>query len=752
MTKREIHIAGRVQGVGFRPFIYNLAQRFHLKGTVSNDGSGVCIQIKGKDNDVEKFIRQIPLECPANAIIESIQINDEGTSFDAEDFKIVFSTSGKKIDLPLTPDFALCPACAAEMLDKKNRRYFYPFTTCTHCGPRYAVTRYFPFERENTALAGFPMCSDCREEYTSPENRRFHSQTNTCAHCGIHIQLKHRDGAIFQGDNETIFKKMASLLNEGKIIALKNTAGYLLLCDATNASAVQELRRRKRRPYKPFAVLFHDVSSVEKYLSVKEIERNALCSSIAPIVLLPIKQINDLAKNEIAPGLNNIGAMLPNSGILFLLTYVFQKPLIATSGNVHGSPLCADTADAELHLQNIADYFLHHDLPILHPQDDSVMRFSCETDTPILLRRSRGIAPNAPAMQFSANERILCLGGDLKNTISFLPNHYCYTSEYLGDLGNYDTYLRYQKTVENYRATFACEPEIIVHDAHPQYENRQILNEFPDEKKRTVLHHQAHFAAILGEHHLWNSPHSIMGIVWDGTGYGAPNEIWGGEFFMYHRKTIERVAHAENYPWILADKMAQMPKIAALAASGGDERLRNYFTDTEWKLYTQQIAQGKTITSSMGRLFDAVAFLLGFRRDNSFEGEAAMYLETLAENFHQQNSTVQGEDFLKDENITDSIPVKKLIRQMISIAETPAVWGAAAFHFHYTLVKCIAKIAQHQHCTHLAFSGGVFQNALLVDLLVSHLGKNFHLYFHRQLSPNDENISFGQLNYWENML
>lgn len=749
--KKEIHIFGRVQGVGFRPFIFNLAQRFHLQGTVSNDGVGVFIQIKGAENDVENFIRQIPLECPTNAIIESIQVNDASEFFNAEDFKIIFSNVNKKIDLPLTPDFALCSACAAEMLDKNNRRYFYPFTTCTHCGPRYAVTRRFPFERENTALAGFPMCPDCQKEYTSPENRRFHSQTNTCARCGIHIQLKSRNGAVFEGDNETVFKKMAALLAEGKILALKNIAGYLLLCDAANAAAVQELRKRKRRPYKPFAVLFHNIASVEKYLSVKEIERNALCSSVAPIVLLPIKQINDLAKNEIAPGLNNIGAMLPNSGMLFLLSYVFQKPLIATSGNLHGSPLCANAADAELHLRDIADYFLHHDLPVLHPQDDSVMRFSRETNTPVLLRRGRGLAPNAPAVRLSADEKILCLGGDLKSTISFLPNHYCYNSEYLGDLSNYDTYLRYQKTVNSYCEIFACKPQIIIHDAHPQYENRQILDEFPYAKKIAVLHHQAHFAAILGEHKLWNNEHPIMGVVWDGTGYGAPNEIHGGEFFIYHQKKIKRVAHLENYAWILADKMAQTPKIAALAASGGDERLRNYFTDTEWKLYTRLIAQEKTRTSSMGRIFDATAFLLGFRRENSFEGEAAMYLETLAEDFHQQNPNVQGKDFLENENIIDVVPVKKLIRQMIATAEMPDKWAATAFHFHYTLVKCIEKVAQHQHCRHLAFSGGVFQNALLVDLLVRHLSKDFHLYFHRQLSPNDENISFGQLNYWLNI-
>ena len=751
-----IYISGRVQGVGFRPFIYNLATKYNIKGFVTNNEFGVFILANADPNDIDTFYKQISIQKPIGAKISSIRIEKIDSNEISTSFFIKPTETNLEIDLPLTPDFAICHNCSNEMLDTKNRRYHYPFTTCTQCGPRYTITKKFPFERENTAMNAFKMCANCANEYTNNSDIRFHSQTNSCPNCGITLEMSTNTEEILSKENAEIFKIISKKLELGKIIALKNTAGYLLICDATNEKAVQQLRIRKKRVSKPFAVLFKNIETIKKYLNTNEIEEKELKSVEAPIVILTLKNGLNLALNEIAPNLETIGALLPNSGTLKLVTENFKKPIIATSGNFHGSPICSTKIEAIESLRNIADYFLHNSLEIQHAQDDSVVKFSEKFSKKIILRRSRGFAPNV--MNFKtpkSSHKVLCMGGDLKNTITVLPNNNCYVSEYIGDLANYDTFLKFEKTIENYFEIFNFRPNVVLIDKHPKYESsrhsKTFINSTNKVNLQEIQHHQAHFSAILGEKNLWDSPDKIMGIIWDGTGYGTENEIWGGEFFTYQNKKMERVGHLDYFPWILGDKMSKNPKISALSICEANPVLKEYFDNNEWNVYSRSIQNSEIKTSSMGRLFDAVSFILGFKKAVSYEGEASLFLEKIAQKqFSKSKNAVV--DYLENiEFLNNCIPTKLLFDRIISENNKKTEVAEIALNFHYTLIKSIEKIAIQNNCNILAFSGGVFQNALLIDLLWTFLPKDFCLHIHETISPNDENISFGQLNYYLNI-
>lgn len=781
---QEIHISGRVQGVGFRPFVFNLALEFGLKGYVSNDELGVIIVCQGEN--IKEFFDEIHHKKPKSSEIIFSEIKELKTTEIFENFIIKPTEKDIVVDIPLTPDFATCESCETELFNEENPRYFYPFITCTQCGPRYSITKKFPFERENTSIEAFKMCPNCLEEYKNPEDVRFHSQTNSCPNCGIQIWLKDNLGSEFKGSNKEIFEKIALELSKGKIIALKNTAGYLLMCDATNSEAVSELRKRKRRPTKPFAVLFSGIEKMQEYLELSELEIQQFKSSESPIVVTKINEKRDLAIDEISPNMNTIGAMFPYSGTLKLISKIFSKPLIATSGNFHGSPICSTTEEAEQILGKIADFFLHNTLEIQHPQDDSVVKFTPKHQRKIVFRRARGFAPN----YFFAEElselnkeknKILCLGGDLKNTFAVVPNNHVYISEYIGDLANFETYERFENTVKSYQEIFNFSPEIILKDLHPKYENQNIIFKFSNVKLKEIQHHKAHFSAILGEKKLWKK-NKVLGVIWDGIGFGTSTEIWGGEFFLHENEEIKRVAQLENFAWILGDKMSKTPKISALSILFDSEEkshevatinsvgqspmkneteiceapkvrnqnyLKQFFDENEWKIYTSLIEKSEVKTSSMGRFFDAVSFVLGFEKPIFFEGESAMWLEKISQDAFEGN--VKLIDYLEEENF-ENIPTKKLFLKVFEEKLSGKNLREIGLNFHYTLIKAIEKIAEKNNVKELAFSGGVWQNALLVDLAIDVLGEKFSLNFHEKLSPNDENISFGQLNYYLNLM
>jgi hydrogenase maturation protein HypF len=752
----EITISGRVQGVGFRPFVYNLAKKLHVKGFVTNNEKGVLIQAVAEESILDAFYDQIVTQRPRSSNITFSQSKTILLTENFDDFVIKPTATNLLIDIPLTPDFAICKSCSNEMLDIDNPRYYYPFTTCTQCGPRYSITKKFPFERINNSIDEFTMCENCLQEYKNSDAIRFHSQTNSCPNCGITLKLTTNSGEILSQSNTEIFKIIADKLALGKIIAVKNTAGYLLICDATNEEAVKELRVRKRRPTKPFAVLFKNTNTISNYLHLNNLEESTLSSSEAPIVILNSKNALDLAVNQIAPNLESIGAMIPNSGTLRLVMENFNKPIIGTSANFHGSPIASSEKEVTKTLKEIADYFLHNSLTILHPQDDSVLKFSEKYNKKIILRRSRGFAPNVLDFKMpECNDKILCFGSDLKNTITILPNSNCYTSEYIGDLENYDTYLRYEKTIENYNKIFDFAPEIVLFDAHPKYISSRLAESIFEYENpiqyHKIQHHKAHFAAILGEKNLWKSDDKILGIIWDGIGYGEDKQIWGGEFFEYQNNEMNRLGHLAYYTWVLGDKMSKNPKISALSISDSNAFFRVYFDNNEWNIYSKAIQNPTIKTSSMGRFFDAVGFVLGFHQPIYFEGEAAIYLEKIAQKYYS-SAKKNLVDYLENIEFYDNtIPTKLLFDTIITSQQSGIATGEIAANFHYTLIKCIEKMAVNNKIHTLACSGGVFQNALLVDMIMEFLSSYFEVHLHENFSSNDENISFGQLNYYLNI-
>jgi len=746
----KIQIQGRVQGVGFRPFIFNLANAHQLTGTVSNNESGVIIFCNASKHKAAQFLESIRNNKPEMAIITSHELA-EVSFVNYDKFAIIPSQAKAKIKIPLTPDFAICAACKVDIADATNRRYRYAFTTCINCGPRYAITEKFPFERAHTAMRHFKMCGDCISEYENPTDRRFHSQTNSCDTCGIQLELTDQLGEIVSNNQDNIITKTVNLLRSGNIIALKNTSGYLLCCDASNPTAIQTLRQRKQRPNKPFAVVYPSIKAIQNDFAVSAYEQQALESAVAPIVILQNTNNTNIATHAIAPNIDQTGVMLPSTALLEIILQDLQQPIVATSGNIHGSPIIAKNETAQQQLQSVADYFVHHNLKIQFTQDDSVLKFSNSKE--LIIRRSRGMAPNYLDADIHTEKTVLAMGAHLKSTFAFVPNNQVYVSQYFGNLDSYEVLKRYETCIEQYLQLFDSKPEIILVDKHAQYQSSILGNELAakyNTEIQEIQHHKAHFASVLGEHRLFDSEEKILGVVWDGTGLGDDNTIWGGEFFTYQNHNITRLTHAEPYDWLANDKMAKEPRLALFSLLNEEDRtaIQDKFTTTEWKVYTKMMRNNTLKTSSVGRLFDAVASALDITDTNTFEAEAAMRLENCA----QAASDSACIDFLKDVAY-EQIPVKLIVKKILKAYKEDAVSKALiARSFIYTLAKSIINIAHKNQFKIIACSGGVFQNALLVSMLHQMAEKAaISIKLNRKLSGNDENISFGQLMYYKNI-
>lgn len=744
----RIAISGQVQGVGFRPYVYSLALEFSLKGTVSNNEEGVIIFVSGLEDSTHKFYHKlIQFPPPVSRIKDSSITPIDFQKFD--DFKIIPSEKSGNLNLSLTPDFAICDNCKDDIQNSKNRRFNYAFTTCVNCGPRWAITQTFPFERNHTSVDEFSMCDECKKEYTSPINRRFHSQTNTCSSCGIHLYLVDTNSNKIEISQNNLFKEIAKFLFEGVIIAIKNTSGYLLCCNAENKEVVKKLRTKKNRPNKPFAVLYPSLEFLQKEIKLNQFEIKSLTSTERPITIVSSKKYKgDIALNSIAPGLNQLGVMLPYTGILQLLANELSFPIVATSGNIHGSPIISENDDAFEKLNNVADYFLQHNLKIVHPQDDSVVKFSVKFNQEVMFRRSRGYAPNYLNTTINSDKKILAMGADLKSTIAFYPNQYLYVSQYLGNLENFDVYNRFTSEVNSFINIFEQQPEVIIVDKHPSYHSMQFGKELAKKTNAELVevqHHKAHFTAILGEHHLFEE--KVLGVVFDGTGYGDDAQIWGGEFFNYEANTIERISHFEYFDWLLGDKMSKEPRVSlfSLASSELEDVLTEKFTSNELKSYQYLKNQNKLKTSSVGRLFDAVASLLNITDFNSYEGEAAILLENLVTEYDLKSC----KNYLK--NIETEISSKEIIKNIAIDFKSGIPKETIVVNFLFTLASVIIEIAKSNNYKLVALSGGVFQNTTLVDMLLELAPKELKLYFHKEVSPNDENISFGQLMYYLNI-
>lgn len=751
MNTWHIHIEGQVQGVGFRPFVFAVAQKMGLKGWVNNTVDGVHIVFNAEKNVALEFTNKIAATAPSLSKITAIRrFKIQQKTFD--DFQIIHSESDGEAKLLLTPDFALCEDCRKELHQTKDRRYRYSFITCTNCGPRYSIVHQLPYDRINTTMDAFQMCPVCLKEYNTPSDRRYYSQTNSCSDCGIELTLYDAKQVVVSSDSEKIIEQIIHYWEAGKIVAIKGIGGYLLTCDAENSNAVLALRKRKFRPSKPFAVMYPNSTALNCFAVNKEAIQE-LNNHVSPILLLEQNGLTNLVE-EIAPGLKLFGVMLPYTPLYELLLRAFGKPIVATSGNISNSPIIYSDEKALAELPKIADYILVNNRKIVVPQDDSVIKYSSFKNHRIILRRSRGLAPT----YINANLKlpalsIVAMGAMLKSTFSLLHRGNTYTSQYLGDLEHFDTQQNFQHTVQHFLNLFHVQPEVILIDKHPEYPSSQFGEQLAHTWGSPVIpiqHHIAHFGAVLGEHNLIESETPVLGVIWDGTGLGEDGQIWGGEFFKYEKHEFQRCHHFDYFDFILGDKMPREPRISALSAcwyiKGAEEHLKHKFSATEWPIYSTIMKKRSRLqTSSVGRIFDAVASLLGIMDKQTYEGEAAMRLEALATSYFKQHGLDFSSSYFPVDAHFQQIPTKSLMAGIIRDLNAEKATDFIAAKFHYSLVRLIVIIANKMNIQSIAFSGGVFQNSLLVDLILHHLKNNFELYFHKELSPNDENVSFGQL-------
>ncbi len=741
----HIHIEGIVQGVGFRPFVYKLANWLNIKGWVCNGVDGVKIEAGGSPEQIEMFKYLLTDDAPAESKITHFYLEGIADQ-NATDFQIVESDSTGSPTLLITPDLGLCSHCSAEIKDPTSKRFNYPFTTCTHCGPRYSIIQSLPYDRPLTTMAAFPMCKNCQREYNDPYDRRHFSQTNSCPECTISIRLVDNQGLPLATTWDVALNELVKKLEAGKIAAVKGIGGYLLMADATNESAITKLRERKHRPHKPFAVMYPDMEMLEKDVELSETERGAVKSIQSPIVLARIKRPQSgICIEEIAPGLNQIGAMLPYTALFELLLKAFAKPLIATSGNAGGSPILFTDESAQENLRDFADVFLINDRDIQVAQDDSVVRFT-NGNQRIIIRRSRGYAPNLINASFStSSECVLAMGADMKSSFALQVNGRIYASQYLGNLESFESQESFRGAVNHLLRLLRAQPDRIVIDAHPNYFSSrlgiQLAKDWniPIEK---VQHHKAHAYAVLAENEKLQTASPTLCVVWDGTGYGEDNQSWGGEFFFYKDQQLERLTHFGYFPVWQGDLMARQPRLSALFLCKDflqETNVKNYFNEKEWLYYSKLIQSKPTLyTSSVGRLFDGVAALLEICEYNSFEGEASLLLETLAAYGHCA-------DTYKITWHEDDLDVMSLMKQIIFDINKGISKNEIALKFHVYLADVVLEVAKKFNVQRVALSGGVFQNALLVDLVSKKLQEHYEIYFHQELSPNDENIALGQL-------
>ncbi|MCB0665957.1 MAG: carbamoyltransferase HypF [Saprospiraceae bacterium] len=761
MKSWHFHIEGQVQGVGFRPFVFQLARKKGMTGWIRNGPDGVHIQINAEEHRANQFLFSILNDPPHLSRITG-HSRREVSFIPYHDFQIVESDSAQEPKLIITPDLALCTRCREELDDPRSRRYQYPFTTCTDCGPRYSIMHNIPYDRINTSMAVFNMCSECEEEYHDPVERRYYAQTNSCPACPIDQTLRTGSGDLITMESSEIMEQVVTGWENGKIIAIKGIGGFLLTCDAQNSEVIRKLRRRKYRPSKPFATMIPAGWLSGERVDLNELEKNALFHFSAPVVLVPRESFlpGVFPLSEIAPGLIRLGVMLPYTPLFHLLLNKFAGPIIATSGNLSGSPIIYENEKAFSALGGIADFILDNSRDILIPEDDSVVGFS-KGGRKIIYRRSRGLAPSYinPNLVFPV-ENILAMGAMLKSTFCYLHRSQPYISQYLGDLENFETQRHYQNTLSHFLRLLKSRPEVILTDLHPGYPSSILGAELAGQYEIPLIriqHHKAHFAAGLAESNLLERDEKILGVVWDGTGLGEDGHIWGGEFFIFADQMMTRVGNCDYFSHILGDKMAREPRISALSTSWGVPgclNLKRKFSELEWNNYARLLQKPEQLqTSSIGRLFDAVASILDLTDVQTYEGEAAALLEAMAQRQLDTNEPESGWGGIYTGLIfhgqdTIRISVRKLIQGILADQDAGIEAGRIALKFHHSLVEIIRQVATILNTKIIVFSGGVFQNGLLVDLISNAMQDQFDLHFHKELSPNDESISFGQLIYY----
>jgi len=746
----HVSVRGVVQGVGFRPFVYQLARRHNLKGWVCNTSEDVRIEIEGEPGDIEQFLTGLREQAPPLSHIEDIAVT-LGSPVNYDKFEIRHSIAEEGKYQLVSPDIATCPDCLREIFNLSDRRYRYPFTNCTNCGPRFTIIADIPYDRPNTTMHRFRMCPECQREYDDPLDRRFHAQPNACPVCGPQLELTDNQGHAIPCDD--IIKKTTGLLREGKIVAVKGLGGFLLACDATSEAAVRQLRWRKNRPAKPLAIMVSSLDEARRHCKISNKEKELLTSPGSPIVLMEWKAGSTISP-AVAPNLRYLGLMLPYTPLHHILLRETRLPLVMTSGNLSEEPIAKDNDEALRRLGGIADYFLMHNRDIYARYDDSVM--IVERDNPQFVRRARGYAPYPIHLNYQSRQILGC-GAEEKNTFCLTRDNFAFVSQHIGDMENLETMEHFVNTIELYKKLFRIEPEIIAHDLHPEYLATKYAKEIAAKvgvKLVPVQHHHAHIASCMADNGL-EGP--IIGVSFDGTGYGTDGNIWGGEFLVSDYKEFIRMAFIENLPLpggALAIKKPYRTAIGYLLALGIKlDRQLPFLKNIdagEIDIIRSQIEKGinSPLTSSMGRLFDAVSALIGVRGVIEYEAQAAIELEMLASKAVNESARYPFSVTKHDE--INTVKVHDLFSAILNDLKNRAPRARIAARFHNTVAQMILEVCQkisaRTGITGVALSGGVFQNRLLLRKATALLdSEGLDVYTHRKVPCNDGGISLGQV-------
>jgi hydrogenase maturation protein HypF len=733
-----------VQGVGFRPFVYRLATENRLKGFVFNVSSGVEIHVQGSLDNIDHFLRRLKTEAPPIAHIASLEITED-TPKGYAGFEIKQSEKDEGYQL-ISPDIATCPECLKELFDPSDRRYRYPFINCTNCGPRFTIIKDIPYDRPLTTMSAFTMCSKCQAEYENPLDRRFHAQPNACPVCGPKVWLTDHRGKLVPCAD--VIRHASSLLSEGKIVALKGLGGFLLACDATNPAAVSALRERKARRDKPFAVMVKDLDHLAKLCFFDSSEASLLTSPRAPIVLLRRKPGSGIAP-EVAPKNNYLGVMLPYTPIHHLLMSDAGKRLVMTSGNLSEEPIAGDNEEAMQRLSNLTDYFLFHDRDIHSRYDDSVIFANGGQAQPI--RRARSLAPYPIKLPMKSIP-VLATGAQEKSTFCLARDHYGFLSQHIGDLDNIETIQHFEETIDLYKRLFRVEPAAIAHDMHPDYLSTGYALRHKDQLPLiAVQHHHAHVASCMADNEIMGE---VIGIAFDGSGFGPDGTVWGGEFLVADYAQYKRFGHFEQLPMPGGELAIRKPyrlAIAYLKSLLGSLPALPFMkglSSSEVNMVLQQLERkiNAPLTSSCGRLFDVVSALLGVCQTITFEGQAAIELE--------MRSASSGSDdvfpyYVERIDGVWQVHLKPMFERIVKhLIEGASVAGIAET-FHTTIASIAASvvslISQETGIGDVVLSGGCFQNRLLLTKTIASLTKTgVRVFIHKKIPCNDGGISLGQ--------
>jgi hydrogenase maturation protein HypF len=772
-VRLKLAVRGAVQGVGFRPFVFRLATELGLRGRVNNSPQGVFIEVEGVRERLEQFLLRLETEKPPRSFIQSL----DSSWLDAvghKKFEIRESETGGGPTALVLPDIATCPDCLREILDPKNRRHRYPFTNCTNCGPRFSIIEALPYDRAHTTMKRFKLCRECRAEYDDPHDRRFHAQPNACPACGPRLELWDAAGAKLSIGDDALYAA-AEAIRQGRIAAVKGIGGFHLLVDARNDAAVRRLRERKRREEKPLALLFASLESVRTACEVSALEERLLRSPEAPIVLLrrhksetagcqceSVDSADELDQNttfcecprlapSVAPGNPNLGVMLPSNPLHHLLLAELGFPVVATSGNLSDEPICTDEHDALNRLRGIADVFLVHDRPITRHVDDSIVREVLGRK--MILRRARGYAPLPVQIPWTKGDlqNVLAVGGHLKNAVALAVGEQVFMSQHIGDLETEPAYTAFRRVIADFEKLYVVKPAVIAADLHPDY----LSTQFARESGRRVIgvqHHVAHVLACLAENEV--AP-PVLGVSWDGTGYGPDGTIWGGEFFLVTDERVQRVAHLRPFRLPGGHKAVKQPHRVALGLLyelyGESAFEMNHLAPLRETPVIEMITLKRMLqrrfnspwTSSMGRLFDAVASLINLRQEVRFEGQAAMELEFALDGV----ATDDHYDLLPSAPdmplVLDWAPVIGGILADVQRGESA---GLISAKFHNALVEAMVVVAKKINVPRVALSGGCFQNRYLTERAVKRLrSAGFQPYWHQRVPANDGGIALGQV-------